>query len=85
MVNLLTPEQRYDRWERIARLLYEAAMRSTRESRKQTKKLGLYLDAQRDYEAAALALQERPEDSDTNKNLLRARRMLDRAREELRH
>jgi hypothetical protein len=81
----MTPEQRYDRWERIARLLYEAAMRSTRESRKQTKKLGVYMNAQRDYEAAAFALEERPGDSDTNKNLLRARKMLDRAREELKH
>lgn len=80
----MTPEQKYDRWERIARMLYEAAKRSTLESRKQTKRLASYLNAQRDYEAAATTASERPGDLVSNRNLLKAKRVLDQAREELR-
>ena len=41
----MTLEQKYDRWERIARLVNEDAMRSSRASRKQMKKLKSYVDA----------------------------------------
>ena len=81
----MTPEQRYDRWERIAHLLYEAAMRSTRESRRQTNKLKLYVDARRRYEAAERALEELPEDSDRREALLNARQFLEQARRDLTH
>lgn len=81
----MTPEQRYDRWERIARLLYEAAMRSTRESRRRTKKLKLYVDARRRCEAAERAIEELPEDSDGKAALLSARQFLEQARKDLTH
>ena len=80
----MTPEQRYDRWERIARLCYKAAVRSNRESRQQTKKLKLYVDAQRQGEAAKRAVEELPEDSDRKERLLKATQILEQAREELR-
>ncbi len=81
----MTPEQRYDRWERIAHLLYEAAMRSTRESRQRTKKLKLYGDARRQCEAAERAVEELPEDSDRKAALLCARQFLEQARKDLTH
>jgi len=81
----MTLEQKYDRWERIARLVYEDAIRTSRASRKQTKKLKFYVDAVREYEAAKMASEERPEDSDTKEGLLKAGLVLDRTRQELRH
>jgi len=86
----MTLEQKYDQWERIARLVYEDAIRATQASRKQTKKLKFYLDAltkyeAAKYEAAKMASEERPEDSDTKEGLLKAGLILNRAREELRH
>lgn len=44
-----------------------------------------YMDAQRKYEAAKMASEERPEDSDTKEGLLKARLILNRARQELKH
>jgi hypothetical protein len=81
----MTPEQRLDRLERIARLLYEEATRASRASRKQTKKLKSYIDAQREHEAAKIASEERPEDSETKESLLKAILILNRARQELKH
>jgi hypothetical protein len=81
----MTPEQRYDRLERIARLMYEDALRASRESRKQTDLLSSYVDAQREYELAKLAIAVKPEDSETTETLRKAREVLDRAREELKH
>lgn len=81
----MTPEQKYDRWERIARLVYEEATRAARSSRKQMKELKFYIDALREYDAAKLASEERPEDSDTKESLLKASQILNRAREALRH
>ena len=80
----MTPEQRYDRLERMARLMYEDALRASRESRKQTALLGSYVDAQREYELAKLAIAAKPEDSETNETLRKAREVLDQARAELR-
>lgn len=79
----MTIEQRYDRLERMARLLYEAATRSARQSRRQTKKLKAYLEAQKAYEAIALAEKARTGNSNTSSALVKARRALDQARENL--
>ena len=81
----MTPEQRYDRLERMARLLYEAATNSVRQSRSETKKLKAYVEAQKNYESIALADKARPGDSDTSSGLVNARRALEQARENLKH
>ncbi len=60
----MTLEQKYDQWERIARLVYEESMRSSRASRKQLKDLKFYVDALRKYDAAKMASEERPEDQE---------------------
>jgi hypothetical protein len=57
----MTPEQTYERWERIARLLYEDGTHRRSESRKQTAKLKIYLDADRRHGAARRELAEDPE------------------------
>jgi len=80
----MTPEQRYDRLERIARLMCEATLRANRESRKQTDKLKFLIYAHREHDAAMLAVAEKPEDSERSATLRRAREMLNQAREELR-
>ncbi len=80
----MTLEQKYDRWERIARLVYEDATRAARASRKRTKELKFYLEALRNYDAAKMASEERPEDSDTRESLVEARQILNRARDSLR-
>ena len=79
----MTPEQRLDRLERIARLLYEAVVRDSRETRKQTAKLRAYWAALSEHDAAKLAAAERPEDRETSETLRRATQSLDQAREEL--
>jgi hypothetical protein len=80
----MTLEQKYDRWERIARLIYDEATRSARASRKRTKELKSYVDALRQYDAAKTASEELPEDLDTKESLVEAKQILDRAREALR-
>lgn len=52
----MTPEQRYDRLERIAELLCEAALRANRESRKQLKQLRAMVDARKRYDEAKPAV-----------------------------
>jgi nanoRNase/pAp phosphatase (c-di-AMP/oligoRNAs hydrolase) len=79
----MTPEQRLDRLERLARLLYEAILRDSRESRKQTAKLKDYWAALEEHDAAKLAAAERPEDSERSETLRRATEILNQAREEL--
>jgi hypothetical protein len=64
--------------------MYDDALRASRESRKQTALLGSYVEAQREYEAAKLAVAAKPEDSETNETLHRASEVLKQAREELR-
>jgi hypothetical protein len=81
----MTLEQKYDRWERIARLVDEDAIRSSRASRKQMKELKFYVDALRKYDAAKMASEERPEDLELKESFLKAGQILNRAREELRH
>jgi hypothetical protein len=54
----MTPEQKLDRLERHARLLYEAVLRDLRESRKQTAKLKVYLTALSERDAAKLAARD---------------------------
>jgi hypothetical protein len=60
---MMTPAQ-YDRLERLARLLCEAAGRDLRKSRQQTKKLKRWVVAQQECDAAEQAMKERPQDSD---------------------
>ena len=81
----MTPEQRLDRLERIARLVCEESMRSSRASRKQLKDLKFYVDALRKYDAAKMGSEERPEDLEMKESLLKARQILNLAREELKH
>ncbi len=66
----MTEEQKYDRWERFAKLLYKECLRASRESRKQTEKLKALVEAKRKYEAAELALQGDP-------NILRRMKLYD--------
>jgi len=80
---MTTLEQRYDRWERLARRCYEAAVRESRESRQQTKKLKLYLDAQTEWYDALHAVEDAPANSELKERLLRARQVLDQARDEV--
>jgi hypothetical protein len=79
----MTPEQRLDRLERIARLMSEGALRSLRQTRKETSKLRDYWAALSEHDAAKLAAAERPEDLETSETLRRAAEKLDHAREEL--
>lgn len=79
----MTPEQKLDRLERIARLLYEAVVRDSRETRKQTAKLRGYWAALSEHDAAKLAAAERPENLETGETLRRATERVDQAQEEL--
>jgi len=63
---------------------YEAAAQEAIESRQQTNKLKLYLDALDRSYAAKRAVEELPEDSDRKERLLKVTQILDQAREELR-
>lgn len=81
---MITLEQKYDRWERVLRRCYEAEVRASRESRQQIKKLKLYLDAQTEWYDAFRSLEELPADSERKERLLRARQALDQSREEVR-
>ncbi len=81
---MMTPAQ-YDRLERLARLLCEATARDARKSREQTKKLKRWVAAQKECDVAEEAVKERPEDSDRKEILVRARQLLDQAREDLKH
>jgi len=79
----MTPEQRYDRLERVARLMCEAALRSSRECRKQTAQLGCYVEARKEYEVARLAVAAKSDDSVSSETLHRAREILNEARDAL--
>jgi uncharacterized membrane protein YccC len=80
----MTEDEKYDRWERFAKLVYERSLRESRESRKQTAKWKIYFAADREHEAAKLAAGENPKDSDTSETLRRSAENLRQAREELR-
>ena len=47
----MTPEQKLDRLEHLVRLLYEAALRDSRETGKQTAKWKIYFAADREHES----------------------------------
>jgi len=81
---MMTPAQ-YDRLERMARLLYEAAVRDSRKSRQQTRKLKLYVEARNQCDAAEEAAAELPEDPARKERLLRARQLLEQSRSDLKH
>ncbi len=80
----MTHEQRYDRLERIARLMCQASSRSLRESRKQTAKLKAYVVALEEHDAATVVALERPQDTQATEGLRMATESLNQAREELR-
>lgn len=42
----MTPEQRFDRLERIARLMIKAGLRARRQSREQDEKIGILINSQ---------------------------------------
>ncbi len=50
----MTLEEKYDRWERIARLLYKRAIEDSRNSRKQLEKLRALAEKQKKYDEANL-------------------------------
>jgi hypothetical protein len=81
----VTPEQKYDRLERIARLMYEDALRASRKSRKENAALKRYVEAQREYEVAKLTAFAKPDDLGATEALHRALENLDPTREELKH
>ena len=81
---MMTLEQKYDRLERIARLLYEGSLRASRESRKQTVDLGHYVEARKEYEVATQAVAASPADLQAIETLQRAAEALEKAREKLR-
>ena len=80
----MTIEERYDRLERMARLLYEAETRSLRVSRSQTKKLRANLEGQKNYESV-LVEKARTGNSNTSSALVRAQKALEQARGNLKH
>ena len=47
----MTPEQRFDRLERIARLMVRAGLRARRQARQQDEKINMIIDAQIKNEA----------------------------------
>ena len=79
----MTSEQKLDLLERLARSLCERPLYLRRESRQQTARLGDYLNALTEYDAASQAVEQKPDDPDTNERLNRARESLDQGREEL--
>jgi hypothetical protein len=42
----MTPEQRFDRLERIVKLMIKAGLRARRQTREQDQKIGIMIDAQ---------------------------------------
>jgi hypothetical protein len=42
----MTPEQRFDRLERIVKLMIKAGLRARRQTREQDQKIGIIIDAQ---------------------------------------
>ena len=60
----MTPEQRLDRLERVARLLYEAVVRDSRRSHDEAKKLRAYWAVTAEYDAAKSAQAENPENNE---------------------
>ena len=86
----MTPEQKLDLLERLARSLCERpwlprreSRKPGRQSRKQSAVLGDYVKALTEYDAAKQALEQEPDDSEKNEILNRARELLDQVREEL--
>ena len=76
----MTPEQRFDRLERIARLFCEGAERCG----EQTANLKRYMQAQVEHEAVRAEARKLPKDADRQEALERAVGKLNVAREEFR-
>jgi hypothetical protein len=75
----MTPEQRLDRLERLARLPYEAVVRDSRECRKRDLKLRAYWAALDEYFAAKREIAEKPEEHATTERLRLAKDAKDEA------
>lgn len=76
-------QQKFNRLERLVRLLAERPSRYLRESRKQTAALGNYVAEVRECDAAREALAAKPEDLETTAAFHRAQKFLEIVREEL--
>jgi len=76
-------QQKFNRLERLVRLLGERPSRYLRESRKQTAALGNYVTAVRQCDAARQALAAKPGDSETIAAFHLDQKSLELAREEL--
>jgi hypothetical protein len=76
-------QQKFNRLERLVRLLGERPSRYMLESRKQTAALGNYVTAVRECDAARQSLTSKPEDLETRAAFHRAQKSLEIAREEL--
>lgn len=79
----MTPEQNLDRLEKVARLLYEAVLRDSRETRKQVALFKTYFAAQDDYDSTKLAASEKPDDVALVEKLRQTTNNLNSAREQL--
>jgi len=79
----MTPEQKLDRLERMVRLLYEAILRDSRETRKQAAKWKTYSPPIENMRLRSWR-QQNAKDSVTSETLRRAAESLKQAREELR-
>jgi len=81
---MMTPEQRLDRLERVARLLYEAVVRDSRRCRDEAKKLRAYWAVMAEYDAAKLAEAENPENDEVIERLCGATESRNHAYDDLR-
>ena len=79
----MVSDQKLDQLERLARLLCERPLYPKSELRKQSARLGDYVNALQKYDAAKLVAEESPNDWEANHNMAQARETLDLVREEL--
>jgi hypothetical protein len=79
----VTQDEQLDRLERSLRLFLKRPVRDRREASITATKLGAYVTALGQYDAARRALEQKPDNLATNETLSRARESLDQAREEL--
>jgi hypothetical protein len=66
----MTPEQRFDRLERIAKLMVKAGLRARRQTREQDQKIGIMINAQIRNEEKFAKLTESQTHTDQRLNVL---------------
>ena len=66
----MTPEQRFDRLERIAKLMVKAGLRARRQMREQDQKIGIMINAQIRNEEKFAKLTESQTHTDQRLNVL---------------